>query len=111
MPAGVHHPFVERLVVDIALFDDRQRVHVGAQGDDLARLAAAQDADHAGAPDAGLHLIDSQRTQPLGDELARLVLLKPELRMLVQETAIGDHSWQQLIDLTLHHGQFEDHNL
>jgi hypothetical protein len=36
-------------------FSHRQRVHVGADGDDRSGLAALEQRDHAGVRDAGLH--------------------------------------------------------
>ena len=54
-------------------FLDRQRVHVGAQPDHLdvgarGRLAALDDADHAGAAEAGCDLIATEFPQPVGHE-------------------------------------------
>ncbi len=51
MAAGVHLARHRRLVRQVGRLLDRQRVHVGAQADRLVRraLAAADDADHAGA--------------------------------------------------------------
>ena len=55
MAAGVHFPGNRRLVGKFVGLLDRQRVHVGAQADRLAggALAAADDADHAGAAETG----------------------------------------------------------
>ena len=61
MPASMHHAdflafvfaFGFRGERQIDHFDDRQRIHVGAQRDDGAGLAAFQQGNDAGLPDAG----------------------------------------------------------
>ena len=50
-------------------FAHRQPVHVGAQRDDRARPAAAQQRDDAGLRDAGLRL-EAETPQPVGDVAA-----------------------------------------
>ena len=69
MAAGVHLARHGRLVRQAGRLLDRQRVHVGAQADDLAgaALAAADDADHAGAADARHHLVAAEALQLVGD--------------------------------------------
>ena len=51
--AGVHDAGVGRGVRDAAGFQDRQRVHVGAQADGAVGLSPANRGDHAVAADAG----------------------------------------------------------
>ena len=50
----------------VGLLGHRQRVHVGAQRDPRAGLAALEDRDHAVVGDAGLRL-EAERAQVLGD--------------------------------------------
>ena len=73
MAAGVH--LARRLggVGQIGLLLDRQRIHVGAQPDHLdvalaGRLAALDDADHAGAAEAGRDLVAAEFPQPVRHE-------------------------------------------
>ncbi len=69
MAAGVHLAGHRRLVGKLARLLQRQGVHVGAQPDHLARAVAgaADDADHAGAPDPRHHLVAAERLELLGD--------------------------------------------
>ena len=60
----------------------RQRVHVGAQPDGATvALAAADDADHAGARDAGDDLVAAEFLELLRDEVRRLEDVEIELRI------------------------------
>ena len=70
---------------------DRQRVHVGAQADDLARRrpAAADHADDAGPADARHHLVAAERPQLVGDDPGGAVDVVEELRVLVDVAAPG----------------------
>ena len=91
---GVHHP--DRLPLpgrgDLAgerqvdLLGHRQRVHVGAQGDDRARPSALDHGDDAGPGHTGPRL-EPERPEPLGDELRGLDLAVAELGALVQVAA------------------------
>jgi hypothetical protein len=76
MAAGVHLARNGRLVGQAGFFFDRQRVHVGAQANDpvaglvaglVGGLAPANDADHAGAPNAGDYFIAAEALELLGD--------------------------------------------
>ena len=68
MAAGVHLARNGRLVGQAGFFFEGQRVHVGAEPDDLlAALAPANDANHAGAPDAGDDFVAAEAFELLGD--------------------------------------------
>ena len=90
VPTGVHRVRGLALVLNVVLFLDGQRVHIGAQEQRLSRLATTQDALHARDGDAGMHLIYSERTQPLRDDTACTHLLKPHLRVHVEIAPRGD---------------------
>ena len=98
VPAGVHHatfpagPLVARFAAErhVGFFPHRQRVHVGAQGDDGPRASAAQHADDAGVRDLLAH-IEAQRSQVVRDELRRAQLPVAQLGMLVDVAAPRDH--------------------
>ena len=84
MAAGVHLAGHGRLVGKLVRLLERQGVHVGAQPDHLAarrRRLAADDADHAGAPDAGHHLVAAERLELLGDRGGGAVDLVEQLGM------------------------------
>ena len=72
---------------------DRQRIHVGAQANGLARggLAAADHADDAGAADAGHDLVATERAQFVGDDAGGAVDFVEQLRVLVEVMAPGGH--------------------
>ena len=53
--AGVHLPFVLGAVREFVLFEQRQRVHVGAQADRARAAALAQNADDAGLGQPAMH--------------------------------------------------------
>jgi hypothetical protein len=73
MAAGVHLAGHRRLVRQAGFLLDRQRVHVGAQADHLVglALAAVDDADHAGAPQARHHLVATEGLELLGHGSSR----------------------------------------
>jgi hypothetical protein len=68
------------------LFEDRQAVHIGTQGDDWPRFAAHQGPDHTGVGDAGLDFIEPEIPQVLGDLRRGPEFTIRELRVLVQVT-------------------------
>ena len=73
------------LVGQIVRLEDRQRVHIGAQADGLARASLAADhSDNAGPADAGDHLVAAERPEPLGDEPGGPVNVVTQLRMRMQ---------------------------
>jgi hypothetical protein len=66
-------------------FQDRQRVHIGAEPDHRPLpLITLDDADHAGAADAGLHDIAAKGSELVGDEGGRVVDVVEQLRVLVK---------------------------
>jgi hypothetical protein len=67
----------------VAAFGHRQRVHVGAQRDARAGLAATQHRGDAGGGDAGAHVVESQCAQMLRDQFRRADFAVAEFRMLV----------------------------
>jgi hypothetical protein len=71
---------------------DRQCVHVGAQRDDRAGLAALQHRLDPGFRDAGLHLDAWHRAQRLGDVRRRLHFLEEKLRVLVDVAPPRDYA-------------------
>ena len=88
--AGVHLAGHRRLVRQAGLLLERQRVHVGAQPDHLAAgLAAADDADDAGAADAGHHLVAAETLELFRHRGRRAVHVVLQLRMGVHVAAPG----------------------
>ena len=89
--AGVHLARHGRLVRQVVRLDDRQGVHVGAQPDHLAAVAlgAADDADHAGAADAGHHLVAAEGAQLVGDRRGGAVDVELQFGMGVQVVPPG----------------------
>ena len=74
--------------VDLLL--DRERIHVGAQRNHAARLAAFENADHAGVAHAGLHF-DAELLQVFGHERRSALLMIRELGILMDVPPPGDH--------------------
>ena len=104
--AGVHHRHGLAVVLrrnlrgerQAGLFGDRQSVHVGAQGHDLAGLAALQDTDDPGLADSGAHF-HAQAAQMVGDHLGGANLAVAEFGMLMQIAAPGDDLGLQRLGL------------
>jgi hypothetical protein len=104
--AGVHH--ADGLAAEgrrglrrerqIAAFGHRQRVHVGAQRDARAGLAALEHRDHAGGGDAGLHL-EAELAEVLRDQLRRANLAVAQFGMLVDVATPGQHLGLQALRL------------
>ena len=90
--AGVHLAGHGRFVGDGCRLLDRQSVHVGAHPDHLgARLAAADDADDAGAADAGNDVVAAEALEPFRHRPRGAVDVILKLRMGVQVAApFGD---------------------
>lgn len=65
---------------------DRQRIHIGPQTDYLARLrlAPADHANDARAPDAFKHLVAAKRAQLLSHDARRAVSIEQQLGMFVE---------------------------
>src|SRR3954451_18525641 len=71
---------------------DRERIHVGAQGNDRAvACAATQGADNASYRDP-LANIEAKPFEVIGDNGRRANLLVPKFRVLMNVTAPADHA-------------------
>ena len=85
MPAGVHVSGHGGFIGELVRLLDRQRVHVGAEPDALARaFLAADHPDHAGLADARRDLVATERLEPLSDEPGGAVDVVAQLRMRMQ---------------------------
>ena len=84
-------------------FGHRQRVHVGADRDARAGLAALEHRDHAGGGDAGLH-VQAERAQVVGDEFRCAYFAVAEFRVLVDVAAPGQHFRAEPFGLGAHFG-------
>jgi hypothetical protein len=79
--AGMHYALVHRAMAEAVDFQDRQRVHVGAQANRPRAAAGTQHADHAGAADAAMNLVEAKGIE-LGRHQARgAVFLEAQLRV------------------------------
>src|SRR6266511_3949502 len=102
MPPGMHLSRHRRFVRHVASLLDRQRIHIGAYSDDSAiSLAAANDADHAGASDSGHHLVAAEALELLGDGGGGAVHVVKEFGMGVDVMPPGG-------DLAVHGGNAVD---
>ena len=82
MAAGMHLAGHRRFIRQAGFLLDRQGIHVGAQAEHLvAGLPAADDADHAGAADAGNHLVAAEAFELVGDRGRGAVHVVTQLRM------------------------------
>ncbi len=88
MAAGVHLAGVLAGVRQVRRFQDRQRVHVGAQADRCLPVAVAQDADDACLADAAMDL-DPPFLQLAGHQVGGAVLFQAELGVRVDVAADG----------------------
>ena len=98
MAAGVHH--ADLLAAEFSglfglkrqagTFGDRQRIHVGAQGDALAGLAAFEHGDDAGVCDTGGHF-QAEAAQMFGNAFRRPELAVAELGELMEIAAPFQH--------------------
>jgi hypothetical protein len=78
-----------RSVVEVVLFLQVQRVHVGAQADRLlAGPRALEGADHTGGGEAAMNL-DAPRGELVGNDLRRARLLEGGLGMTMDVAADG----------------------
>ncbi len=92
--AGMHLARRFRLIGQIGVFVDRQRVHIGAQADRLraaarGRLAALDHADHAGLPQPGHDLIATELPETVGDKSGGPMHIIEEFGMGMQIPAPG----------------------
>ena len=99
--AGVHLAWILRLVGQARRLLDRQRIHVRAQPDGAGGtlpLPAADDTDHAGAADAGHHLVAAEALELVGHHARSTMdvehqfgmgvnILPPRLNLVVE---VGD---------------------
>ena len=79
----------------LALFEDGQSVHVGAQPDTSGSLAAAKHADDAG-PTYALMNLEAEFAQCRRDDSGRAVLGERQLRVCMQVTPKFDQVRQQV---------------
>ena len=86
MPTRMHRAIGFRRVIQTGLFVDRQRVHVGAQPDDLARSIrlALDHAHNPGAANARDDLIAAELPQELGHPRACAMRVEQNFRVLVK---------------------------
>ena len=98
MAAGMHLARHFRRIGQPGLFDDRQRVHVGAQADHPALAVAAppDHADNAGAADPFHHLIAAEVAQKGGDLRGGAMHLEEKFRVFVEIAAPGGDFGLQL---------------
>ena len=94
MAAGVHLARRLRGIGQIGLLLDRQRIHVGAQPDHLdvalaGGLAAFDDADHPGTPQAGSHLVAAEFPQPVRHECRSAVHVVQQFGVFMDIAAPG----------------------
>ena len=103
MAAGVHGVRGFGSVVKAGLFVNRQRIHVGAQADDLAgRVRAAfDDTDDAGAADPCHHLVTAKIAQFFGDKGRSAVGFKQNLGVFVQVASPGGDFGQKFGEAVL----------
>ncbi|MNC06001.1 hypothetical protein D3C75_535020 [compost metagenome] len=57
MPTGVHAALMPAAVGRAGILDDRQRIHVRPYPEFAQAAAIAQDSNHTGLADAGVHFI------------------------------------------------------
>ena len=84
--AGVHQAGLRAGERQAGLLLDRQRVHVGADGEHRAGAAALDQADDPGAADAGL-VADAETGEFARDDAGGADLLEAEFRMGVDVAA------------------------
>ncbi len=80
--AGVHIAVRLRAIGCVVGLDDRQRVHIGADGDRWP-IAVAQLANDAGDADAGAHLDAADLAQRVGDQRRGAHFLEGQLGVAV----------------------------
>ena len=88
--AGVHDALRLAAEGQVVRLVDGERVDVGAQRDDAAGAAAAEDPHDARLRHGVAHL-EAEVAQPLGHEVARALLAVAELGVRVQVAAHGHH--------------------
>ena len=89
VPASVHFARLLRGVFGAVFFLNGQGIHIRAIQDGGPARIPFEDADDAGAADAGLHF-QSKRVQLLGDNARRPMFFKSQFRMPVEITPALD---------------------
>ena len=84
VPARVHETVVARAVRNVVFLMDGKRVHIGAQPDGRPRTLTVDDAHHATAPDALMHLVHAEFQQPRGHEGGGFLTLEAQFGMPMQ---------------------------
>ena len=113
MAAGMHHARVLRAERAAFRLLDRQRVHIRAQGDHLARQRALDQADH---PRTLGGIGNAQLIQRVHDDLLRLKFRKAALRYAMEHAALLNDPillrLYQRSEFAIIHSQFlHDHDL
>ena len=110
VPTGVHHTLIHRLVVDLILLVDGQRIHVGADKNNVAgSLTAPNKAGYAGGCDSSPDILDAELAKAVHYERSGFEFLKSEFRMLVQVTPVGDHARHDLVNVVAQAGAGRGH--
>jgi hypothetical protein len=92
VPAHVTHWDGTTRVVTVDLGRPiREGIHVGTQAHYWAVVAAVEDPNHPMARDSGLHLVETEVVEVVGDQLCRLLLPVRKLRVLMDLMAPADH--------------------
>ena len=95
MSAGVHFSRILGAVVDLVELVNIERVHIRTQTDRpgfVARcLPGAQNADHAGLGDPGMHLIEPEFGEFFGDQRGGPNFLERGFRMGMDVSPPGGH--------------------
>ena len=95
---GVHDTRRLRSVLDVVFFENRQGIHVGTQENGFPLAAPADEAGHASLRNAGAHILETKRAQPVGHDAGRADLLKRQFRVLVKIAPIRHYTGHDLVD-------------
>jgi hypothetical protein len=98
MTAGMHDARLFRRVGKPRLLHDRKRVELGSQADRARAGSAAQNADHAGAADSFVNLVERERSELFGNKARCFVFLKAQFRICVNPMPPGDNLWHNSSD-------------
>jgi hypothetical protein len=91
MAASVLNSIVLRLVRNIYVFLNGERVHIGADGDDRTGLATFEKGDNPVLANSGLHVIQPETPQPLRNHSGSSLLAIGKLRMHMKVASLCDH--------------------
>ena len=89
--AGMHFPFIYKLMIELMHLLYEESVHIRAKADGPVRTTAAQDSDDAGSTKAAVDL-KTTFIELLGDYIRRPVFFVRRLRVLVDVAPDGLHS-------------------